>query len=83
VDDNNAAYYYHFDALGSVVALSDSTGDTVQTYEYSVYGEVSASDPKVSGDTIPIILLKFCVHWVNMLAWQGWQELWFREFHTI
>jgi RHS repeat-associated protein len=44
VDDNNAAYYYHFDALGSVVALSDSTGDTVQTYEYSVYGEVSASD---------------------------------------
>jgi len=45
VDDNNAAYYYHFDALGSVVALSDSTGDTVQTYEYSVYGEVSASDP--------------------------------------
>ncbi|MFH1715828.1 MAG: RHS repeat-associated core domain-containing protein [Planctomycetota bacterium] len=28
-----------------MVALSDSTGDTVQTYEYSVYGEVSASDP--------------------------------------
>ncbi|MFH1716051.1 MAG: RHS repeat-associated core domain-containing protein [Planctomycetota bacterium] len=45
VEDNNATYYYHFDALGSVVALSDSTGDTVQTYEYSVYGEVSASDP--------------------------------------
>jgi len=45
VDDNNATYYYHLDALGSVVALSDSTGDTVQTYEYSVYGEVCASDP--------------------------------------
>jgi len=28
-----------------VVALSDSAGDTVQTYEYSVYGQVAASDP--------------------------------------
>jgi RHS repeat-associated protein len=37
-------YYYHFDALGSVVALSDSSGDTVQTYQYTVYGEVWASD---------------------------------------
>ena len=45
VADSNAAYYYHFDGLGSVVALSDSNGDTVQTYEYSVYGQVAASDP--------------------------------------
>jgi RHS repeat-associated protein len=37
-------YYYHFDALGSVVALSDSSGDTVQTYQYSVFGQVAASD---------------------------------------
>jgi len=42
VADSNAFYYYHFDALGSVVALSDSSGDTVQTYEYSVYGQVAA-----------------------------------------
>jgi RHS repeat-associated protein len=39
------AYYYHFDGLGSVVALSDADGETVQTYEYSVYGEPAASDP--------------------------------------
>ncbi len=39
------AYYYHFDGLGSVVALSDADGDTVQTYEYSVFGEPAASDP--------------------------------------
>jgi len=45
VADSNAAYYYHFDALGSVVALSDSDGDTVQVYEYDVYGQVAASDP--------------------------------------
>jgi RHS repeat-associated protein len=37
-------YYYHFDGLGSVVALSDSSGDTVQTYEYSVYGQVAVED---------------------------------------
>jgi uncharacterized protein RhaS with RHS repeats len=34
-------YYYHYDALGSVVALSDSSGDTVQTYQYSVFGQVA------------------------------------------
>jgi len=28
-----------------VVALSDSAGDTIQTYEYSAYGEVAAEDP--------------------------------------
>jgi len=27
------------------VALSDSSGDTVQTYEYSVYGQVAVEDP--------------------------------------
>jgi len=37
-------YYYHYDGLGSVVALSDSSGDTVQTYEYSVYGQVAVED---------------------------------------
>jgi RHS repeat-associated protein len=43
--DSNAVYYYHFDGLGSVVALTDANGTTVQTYEYSVYGHVAASDP--------------------------------------
>jgi RHS repeat-associated protein len=41
---DDKTYYYHYDGLGSVVALSDSAGDTVQTYEYSVYGQVAASD---------------------------------------
>ena len=44
VADSNAVYYYHYDALGSVVALSDSSGDTVQTYQYSVYGQVAVED---------------------------------------
>jgi RHS repeat-associated protein len=29
----------------SVIALTNSSGSTVEVYEYSVYGEVSASDP--------------------------------------
>jgi len=45
VADSNAAYYYHFDGLGSVVALSDSSGNTIQRYEYTVYGRVAAQDP--------------------------------------
>jgi RHS repeat-associated protein len=45
VADSNAVYYYHFDGLGSVVALSDSEGDSCQSYEYTVYGQVAAEDP--------------------------------------
>jgi RHS repeat-associated protein len=37
--------YYHYDGLGSVVALSDEAGDTVEVYEYSIFGQVAASDP--------------------------------------
>jgi hypothetical protein len=29
--DSNAIYYYHFDGLGSVVALTDANGACVQT----------------------------------------------------
>jgi RHS repeat-associated protein len=45
VPNSNATYYYHFDGLGSVVALTNAAGSVVNLYEYSVYGEVSASDP--------------------------------------
>ena len=42
VADSNAVYYYHYNALGSVVALSDSDGESCQSYEYSAYGQVWA-----------------------------------------
>ncbi len=45
VANSNATYYYHFDGLGSCVALTNSAGSVVNLYEYSVYGETSASDP--------------------------------------
>ena len=34
---------------GHVIALSDSSGDTVQTYEYSVFGEVFVEDASQPG----------------------------------
>jgi len=45
VADSSAVYYYHYNALGSIVALSDSDGDSCQSYEYSAYGQVWAEDP--------------------------------------
>jgi RHS repeat-associated protein len=37
-------YYYHFDGSNNVVALTNSSGNTVEVYEYDVYGKVGASD---------------------------------------
>jgi len=39
VVNDNAKYYYHFDGLGSVVALSDESGNIVERYSYDVFGE--------------------------------------------
>jgi hypothetical protein len=36
--ERNAHYYYHYDGLGSVVALTDSAGTTAEQYTYDVYG---------------------------------------------
>jgi len=35
----SAVYYYHFDGLGSVIALSDENGDIVERDSYDVFGE--------------------------------------------
>ena len=48
MDTGGTQYYYHFDALGSVTALTDSDGALVETYRYDVYGKpciMDASDP--------------------------------------
>ncbi|MCL5280907.1 MAG: hypothetical protein M1376_13495, partial [Planctomycetes bacterium] len=37
-------YYYHCDGLGSVVGLTNASGNTVEVYEYDVYGRLGASD---------------------------------------
>jgi len=33
------AFYFHHDGLGSTVALTDSTGNVVESYTYDVYGQ--------------------------------------------
>jgi len=33
-------YFYHYDGQGNVIALSNSSGDVVEEYEYDVYGSV-------------------------------------------
>ncbi|MDO8446578.1 MAG: RHS repeat-associated core domain-containing protein [Deltaproteobacteria bacterium] len=40
-------YYYHADALGSIVALTDSAGKTQQTYEYDSFGNLKDQKNKV------------------------------------
>jgi len=49
VADGNSIYYYHFDGLGSVTALSDNVGAIVERYSYTVFGEPTIRD---AGDQI-------------------------------
>ena len=37
-------YYYHFNGLGSVIALTDENGDLVETYSYNVFGTPTIYD---------------------------------------
>jgi len=41
----NAVYYYHFDGLGSVAALSNNSGEIVERYSYDVFGRATIRDP--------------------------------------
>jgi RHS repeat-associated protein len=41
-------YYYLFDGLGSVVALTDSSGAVVNTYSYDPYGNIKSSTGTVA-----------------------------------
>ncbi len=37
-------YYYHYDGLGSVIALSDSSANIVEEYSYDVFGAATIRD---------------------------------------
>jgi RHS repeat-associated protein len=37
---NNQSYYYHFDGLGSVIGMTDISGNIVQAYEYDSFGNI-------------------------------------------
>jgi len=36
-------YYYHYDGLGSVIALSNNSGVITEQYSYDEFGNVSGS----------------------------------------
>lgn len=38
---NNQTYYYHADGLGSIIAITDSSGRVVQRYEYDSFGQIT------------------------------------------
>ena len=44
MERGGAISYYHSDGLGSVVALTDSTGAVVERYTYDVYGTPAITD---------------------------------------
>ncbi len=45
---DSATYYYHYDGLGSVTELTDSTGALAQAYEYDAWGIPTIYDPTSS-----------------------------------
>ena len=47
ITPSNQAYFYHFDGLGSTVAMSDSTGAIVNKYAYDEYGNLLNSQEAV------------------------------------
>jgi RHS repeat-associated protein len=42
VEISGQKYYYHKDALGSIVAMTDESGNIVQTYEYDSFGNITS-----------------------------------------
>lgn len=37
---SNQSYYYHYDGIGSTIAMTDSSGNVVNTYTYDAFGKV-------------------------------------------
>ena len=45
----SSTYYYHKDGLGSIIDISDETGNVVKSYTYKTFGTIAG----VTGDIIP------------------------------
>jgi len=43
IQQGTNTYYYHADGLGSITALSNSSGNIVQTYSYDSFGNMTAT----------------------------------------
>jgi RHS repeat-associated protein len=45
IKDGGQPYYYHTDGLGSIVAITDASGNIVQRYSYEAFGQLTAEYP--------------------------------------
>jgi len=62
VVDSNEPYYYHFDGLGSVMALSDANNIVAERYAYDAFGQPALSRKHPAWwmpSSIPAIALKY------------------------
>ncbi|HON93567.1 MAG TPA: hypothetical protein PKZ07_18510 [Sedimentisphaerales bacterium] len=57
---------YAYDALGSCVAMTNSAGNVTQLYEYSVYGQVAASDASLTcpRENVPVRVRGYPLEWL-------------------
>jgi len=53
-------YYYHTNHLGSVIAITDQTGNVVNSYEYDSYGNFKRTCPMMNV-SIPVENRKSCI----------------------
>jgi RHS repeat-associated protein len=43
MERNSTMYYYHYDGLGSVAEITDSSGNLVESYAYDSYGNITSA----------------------------------------
>ena len=48
ITPSDETYYYHYDGLGNIVAMTDSAGSVVNKYSYDAYGKVLSQVEAVS-----------------------------------
>jgi RHS repeat-associated protein len=48
ITPSDESYFYHYDGLGSIVAMTDSSGSVVNKYSYDAYGKVVSQVEAVS-----------------------------------
>lgn len=47
MERNNKNYYYHFDGLGSVTQITDTSGNLVNSYTYDSFGNIMQKSENV------------------------------------
>ncbi len=52
IDDYSSAYYYHQDALQSVVAVTDGFRNKIATYGYDVYGKIKSNTGSLENEIL-------------------------------